>query len=294
MGFESATHSTGLLGEEEKMPRLVSAMVAFALAIGATAAIAGPDEDRLKVVNYFKNKSPDIKLDDYTYGALVFDPDARAQYDSIMEFPPFAVQLEKGKTLWQTPFKNGRTYADCLPNGGRMIAGHYPMFDARQGRVVTFENILNACREANGEAPYAYDDMDTMGRLSAYARTLSDGMRVDVKVEGEAARQAFEDGKRTYYRRVGQLNFSCASCHIEAAGNRLRSERLSPVLGQATHWPVFRAGERLVTLQNRYAGCFRQVRQVPDEINSPRFNNLEYFHTYLSNGLPMKASVFRK
>jgi sulfur-oxidizing protein SoxA len=33
---------------------------------------------------------------------------------------------------------------------------------------------------------------------------------------------------------------------------------------------------------------------VPDKPGSTRFNNLEYFHSYLSNGMEMKASVFRK
>lgn len=271
-------------------------MLILAGAVLLTAAanvLAAPAADRLKLVNYFQNKYPDVRVDSYVYGALAFDPDAKAQYEGVMEFPPFAAAVAKGRTLWQTPFRNGKTYADCLANGGRMIAGNYPMFDEARGRVVPFEMALNDCRVANGEAPYAYDDMATMGLLSAYARSLSDGMRMNVKVEGAAALKAYEDGKRTYYRRVGQLNYACASCHVEAAGSRLRTETLSPALGQATHWPVFRAGEP-VTLQARYGECFRLAGQVPDAAGSVRLNNLEYFHSYLSNGMEMKASVFRK
>ena len=276
------------------MKKLVLALAGLGVALGAVAANASPEDDRTKVVNYFSNKYPDVKIENYVYGALAYDPDSKAQYDSIMEFPPYIGELDKGEKMWKTPFKNGKTYADCLPNGGKMIAGNYPMFDEAKGKVVTFENVLNDCRVANGEEPYSYSDMKTMGLLTAYARTLSDGMKMNIKVDSPAAMKAFEDGKKTYYARAGQLNFSCGSCHVDAAGNRLRSEVLSPVVGQATHWPVFRAGERLVTLQNRYVGCFKQVRQVPDKEGSERFNNLEYFHSYLSNGLEMKASVFRK
>jgi L-cysteine S-thiosulfotransferase len=65
-------------------------------------------------------------------------------------------------------------------------------------------------------------------------------------------------------------------------------------VGQATHWPVFRGGDNLNTIQARYKRCLEQVRAVPFEIGSEEFNNLEYFHSYLSNGLPLKASVYRK
>jgi sulfur-oxidizing protein SoxA len=245
-------------------------------------------------VNYFTQKFPDVKMQDYVYGALALDPDAKSQYDSIMEFPPFLDKLDQGKKLFNTPFKNGKTYADCLPNGGKMIAGNYPMFDEAKGKVVTLEDTVNACRSANGEEPYKLEDDKTMGVLMAYIRSLSDGMKMNIKVDSPGALKAFEDGKKTYYQRAGQLNFSCASCHVDASGNRLRSELLSPVIGQAVHWPVFRGGEKLVSLQERYAGCFKNVRQVPDKQGSTRFNNLEYFHSYLSNGLEMHADVFRK
>ena len=276
------------------MKKLLVALVGLGVLMGAAVANAGPDEDRTKMVNLFKSKYPDVKLDNYVYGALAFDPDAMSQYKSIMEFPPYSGELEKGEKLWKTPMKSGKTYADCLPNGGKMIAGNYPLFDNAKGKVVTLEDEINACRVANGEAAWEYGDPKTMGLLTAYMRTLSDGMKMNIKVEGEGAMKAFEDGKKTYYARAGQFNFSCASCHVDAAGNRLRSEILSPVVGQATHWPVFRGGDSLTTLQKRYEGCYRNVRHVPDKPGSTRFNNLEYFHSYLSNGLEMQSSVFRK
>jgi L-cysteine S-thiosulfotransferase len=276
------------------MKKTLVALAGLCALLAAAAAHAGPEQDRLKLTGFYKKQYPDIKPADYVHGALVFDPDAMAQYRSIMEFPPFAGELEKGERLWKTPLSSGKTYADCLPNGGKMIAGNYPMFDDAKGRVVTLEDVLNDCRVANGKAAYEYGDPRTMGLLTAYVRTLSDGMKMNVKVEGEGALKAFEDGKKTFYARAGQLNFSCASCHVDNAGNRLRTDVLSPAVGHATHWPVFRGGDQLVTLQKRYADCYLKVRHVPDKPGSVRFNNLEYFHSYLSNGLEMKASVFRK
>ncbi len=273
------------------MNRLFTALTLLMVTLFAHA---GPEQDRMKLVTRFLSAYPDLKPADYVRGSLSFDPDSLAQYNSIMEFPPFSAELDKSEKLWKTPLKSGRTYADCLPNGGRMIAGNYPMFDNAKARVVTLEGLINECRLANGEEAWAFGDPDSMGLLTAHLRSLSNGMKMNIKVEGEGALKAFEDGKKTFYSRVGQLNASCANCHVDNAGNRLRSEILSPAIGQAVHWPVFRGGDQLVTLQKRYESCHRDVRHVPDKAGSTRYDNLEYFHSYLSNGLPLQSSVFRK
>ncbi|MFO7543545.1 MAG: sulfur oxidation c-type cytochrome SoxA [Thiobacillus sp.] len=274
--------------------KLLTGMAGLGIALGAVTTHASPEADRQELIKHYTDKYPNVKVDDYVYGALAFDEDSKSQYDSIMEFPPYESVIDKGRKMWETPFKNGKTYADCLPNGGKQIAGNYPMFDETKGKVVTLMHAINDCRTANGEEAYKYKDANTLGVLTAYMRTLSDGMLMNIKVEGPKAMAAYQAGKKTFYTRKGQLNFACASCHVQNAGTRLRSEMISPVVGHAVHWPVFRGGERLTMLQNRYEGCFKQVRQVPPEPGSEIMNNLEYFHSSLSNGLPMKASVFRK
>ncbi len=276
------------------MTRFFAALLSASFLFGAVGVQASPESDRKAMLEYFKKKFPNVKFEDYVHGSFALNPDAYNQYLAIMEFPPFYAQVEEGKKMWETPFKNGKTYASCFPNGGKNIAGHYPYFDEKLGKVVTFEMALNACRKANGEEELSYSDMKTMGRLTAYARTLSDGMKMQIRVDSPAAEKAYNEGRRHFYERRGQLNFSCATCHVQNAGNVLRTEVLSPALGHATHWPVFRAGDNLVTLQNRYVGCNRQVRATPWKPGDEEYNNLEYFHSYMSNGLPMQASVFRK
>jgi sulfur-oxidizing protein SoxA len=274
--------------------KLLAGMAGLGIAMGAATVQASPEKDRQEFIKYYTDKYPNVKVEDYGYGALAFEPDAKAQYDAIMEFPPFDSQVEAGRKLWETPFKNGKTYASCLPNGGKMIAGNYPMFDEAKGKVVTLVDAINDCRVANGEEAYKVGDTNTLGRLTAYMRTLSDGMMSNVKVEGPKAMAAYEDGKKSFYSRKGQLNFACASCHVQNAGVHLRSELISPAVGHTVHWPVFRGGDNLVQLQQRYVGCFKSVRAVSAPQGSTTLNNLEYFHSALSNGLPLKASVFRK
>ena len=276
------------------MKKALLGLVAFGLIGGMTGAIAGPEQDRQDFINHYTKKYPNVKVDDYIFGALSFEADSKAQYDAIMEFPPFEGELEKARKLFNTPFKNGKKYTDCFPNGGKNIAGNYPYFDDKAGKVVTLHDAINACRVANGEEAYKVNDMKTMGLVSAALRELSDGMLMNVKVEGAGANAAYEAGKKSFFSRKGQLNFACATCHVQNAGVKLRSETLSMAVGHAVHWPVFRGGDNLVTLQQRYDGCYKQVRAVPAAPGSTDMNNLEYFHSYLSNGLPMKANVFRK
>lgn len=276
------------------MRKIVLALLSSSLLLGSLTAYATPEQDRKQILDFYKNKFPTVKFEDYVFGALALDQGAMEQYKSIMDFPPFEGVIDTGKKMWETPFKNGQTYASCFPNGGKNVAGNYPYFDDKLSKVVTFEMALNQCRKSNGEEEYKYEDKATMSTLTAYARTLSDGMRMNVKVDSPAALEAYEGGKKHFYTRRGQLNFACATCHIDNPGNKLRTELLSPMLGQATHWPVFRGGDNLVTLQQRYEGCNKQVRAAAFPVGSEEYNNLEYFHSYMSNGLPMKASVFRK
>jgi len=274
--------------------KLLTGMAGLGIALGAVSAHASPESDRQELIKYYTSKYPNVKVEDYVFGALAFDADSKSQYDAIMEFPPFDSQIEAGRKMWETPFKNGKTYASCLPSGGKMIAGNYPKFDEAKGKVVTLNDVINECRVANGEEAYKHTDAKTMGTLNAYLRSLSDGMLLNIKVEGPKATAAYEDGKKLFYSRKGQLNFACSTCHVQNAGTRLRSELISPAVGHAGHWPVYRGGDNLVQLQQRYEGCFKSVRAVPAPAGSVTMNNLEYFHSSLSNGMPMKANVFRK
>jgi len=278
-------------------PRALRAAIGALLCVCALvspAAQDGPEADRERMVNFFNERFPGVPLQDYIYGAMIVSADARAQYEQIMEFPPFLGDLDAGRRIWEKPFRNGRTFASCFPDNGRNVVGNYPHYDAALDKIVTFEMALNRCLEDNGEPPMRYGEREPLGVLSAYARTLSDGMPMNVKIQSEKALVKYEAGKDIYFRRMGQLNAACAGCHMHLAGRTMRMEVISPTIGHATHWPIFRAGEELMTFQGRFNRCMEQMRAAPFGYNSEAWNNLEYFLSYLSNGLPLKASVFRK
>jgi L-cysteine S-thiosulfotransferase len=268
-------------------------LLVLLLASLAQAAQTDAEAERQHMVQLFAQRFPGVPLEDYVYGAMITNPDARAQYEQIMEFPPFLGDIDAGRRIWESAFRDGRHFADCFPDGGRNIAGNYPYYDPQARTIVTFEAALNRCLRVHGEAELPIGGR-RMGLLTAYARTLSDGMKMNVRVDSPEAAAKFDAGRDLFFRRIGQLNAACAGCHLYNAGNIMRMEIISPALGHATHWPIFRGGEELMTLQGRFKRCMEQMRAAPYGYGSEEWNNLEYFLSYLSNGIPLKSSVMRK
>ena len=82
------------------------------------------------------------------------------------------------------------------------------------------------------------------------------------------------------------MNLSCAHCHVDYAGRSLQGNILGPGLGQVSHFPVYRSKWGNVgTLHRRIKGCLNQMAVKPFEPQSEEYRNLEYFMTYMSNGL---------
>ena len=207
------------------------------------------------------------------------------------EFPQYEFDIDAGEELFHEPFANGKSMADCFPGYESGVRQNYPYWDRELGEVVTMEWAINRCREEHGEKPLKYY-RGPLAQISAYLAFLSRGKTIDVKVptDDPHALAAYEDGKRFYYSKRGQLNFSCASCHVTAVGKLLRAELLGPAVGQVSHFPVYRKtwGE-ITTLHRSYAACNRQLRAASAKPQSRVYRNLEFFHTYMSNGIPLNG-----
>lgn len=279
------------LSKARNVARIASrCAVACGLAMMLNTALAGPKEDLDKYQAFFKDRFPQMDLAALSNGMYNFSEDKRSQYNDIMEFPPYEVAVEEGKELFGTPFKNGKGYADCFPQGGIGIAQTYPKFDSATGKVQTLAAAINECRQANGEAPLKYLKGNLV-KIQAYMAETSRGKPINIQVPDDPrAIAAYEEGKRIYFTRRGPREFACYHCHWEASGMRIRGNELSPAVGQAANFPVYRSkwGE-IGSLQRRYTGCMRNIGAVPLEPQTEAMNNLEYFHTFLSNGVPMNA-----
>lgn len=275
------------------MARLV--LPAIALSLLAGGAVASPEDDRQAFISHYQKRFPNVPVEDYSNGPYALDADRRAQWEALQDFPPYDFAVEHGQSLFETPFANGGTYAQCFENGGIGIRQNYPYFDTKKGEVITLELAINRCREANGEKPLGLRRGD-MAAISAYMASTSQGKPLNIVIPDDSrAQAAYESGKQFYYTRRGQLNFACSSCHVQNAGNWIRGDLLSASLGHPAAFPVHRLkwGE-LGTLHRRFAGCNEQVRAEPLEPQSEEYRNLEYFLSYMSNGLPVSGPTTRQ
>jgi sulfur-oxidizing protein SoxA len=256
---------------------------------------ASPEDDLKAFRGYFLERFPNVPLEEFANGVYAIDPASREQWEAIEEFPPYEIAIEEGEELFNTPFKNGKTFASCFRNGGIGIKSDYPYFDTASGKVKTLELEINECLEKNGEKPLAYEK-GKIASLSAYMSYTTRGQMIDVKIpHDQRALDAYENGKQFYYARRGQLNMSCAHCHIDNAGNKIRADILSPALGHLSHFPVYRSKwGGLGTAHRRFVGCNKQVRAKAFKPQGDEYRNLEYFLTYMSNGIPWNGPGARK
>jgi sulfur-oxidizing protein SoxA len=259
-------------------------------------AKATPLDDLQHLRQYYQKLFPKLKLSDYAQGVYALDPIAKESWLAINEFPPYEPALEQGKVLFNTPFKNGKSYKDCFFNQGIGIAHKYPLWDSKNGEVLTLAKAVNDCRLRNGETALDYEKGEITAVLSYMAYT-SRGKVIEVNIPTNDPRalSAYEQGKTYYYQRRGQLNFACATCHIDNAGKQLRAEILSPLLGHTSGWPTYRLkwGE-MGTLHRRFIGCHQQIRAEAPAAQSVELRNLEYFLTFMANGVPITGPSTRK
>jgi len=288
------------------MRKLLFMLTVCGLAL-ASAVRADPGADLKQFRDFFKQRFPTVTFEQYADGlyALPGFDEYREQWMTFRDLPPFELGLDRGKTLWEKPFRNGKSFASCFRNGGKNIAQGYPYWDKATKRVRTVEMDLIDCARRNG-AELKFTSVDLardqttrvqLAELSAYFYSMSRGkpIKPDIDFTDPNALKAFEDGKKFWWARRGQWNFACASCHIDMSGKNLGGNQpLSAALGHTTAWPAQRLEwARIDTLHQRYSTCLEQMRAKAPKHGSEVFNHLELYEKYMSSGLPLGAPAMR-
>ncbi len=277
------------------MRKFLVVLAVATMSVSGLTLQADPESDRMAFEKYFTTKFPSTPKEDFKNGIYSIDKVSRQQWVEIEEFPPYELAIDAGRVQFETPFANGQSYADCFTNDGA-VRGMYPYWDAERKEVITMELAINECRIANGEKPLKYN-RGKIAEISAYMSYMSRGQTVNVVIPDDDpdALAAYERGKEFYYRKRGQLNFACMDCHATGAGQRIRAETLSPAFGHATGWPVYRSKwGNMGTLHRRFGGCNRQVRAASFKPQGQEYRELEFFLTYMSNGLEFNGPSARR
>ena len=250
------------------MKKLLVAVAALSVLGAAPMAVeASPSADLKKFRAYYFKKFPGVKLQDFSNGIYALDATRRFEWEAMEEFPPYENGLEIGKNLF-----NKYGVASCFKKGGKGIKQNYPYFDKKSGTVRTLEADLMAClkrKKVDTKKEGLKFGKGKFAAIAAYMASTSRGQMQNVRVPNDKrALDIYNRGKTVFYAKRGQLNFSCADCHMYNAGMMVRGNLLSPALGHTSHFPVWRRkwakgkGDTggFGTLQRRYGGCNKQVR----------------------------------
>lgn len=216
--------------------------------------------------------------------------------------------IEEGQALFNTPGKNGQSCASCHAPGKtnapdlENIATCYPKYDHELDKIMLIETRNNHCRQKYTQS-HAYKlGSRESNTLSAYVKTLSRNAPISI-TPNVHTETALLRGKQSFYKKTGQLNFSCADCHVNAANKWLRGQSLSSIQPGGEHrhtaatWPkhfIALHDLGLISLQQRIRHCQIVTQTYPQALGSEEYVDMELYITSLANGLPMQAPTKSK
>ncbi|MEQ8818596.1 MAG: sulfur oxidation c-type cytochrome SoxA [Thalassobaculum sp.] len=209
---------------------------------------------------------------------------------------PGMLWVGEGARLWELPQgPAGRSCTSChgaAADAMRGVATRYPAVDAPSGDLLNLEGRINRCRTRHQEAEaFAYESDELLG-LTAFVARQSLGMPVRVETGGAAAPH-YDAGRAFFHRRQGQLNLSCAHCHVDNAGRPLRGDTISH--GLANGYPAYRLEwQALGSLHRRLRSCSFGVRAVQHGYGSPQYLALELYLAARAEGVPVETPAIRR
>jgi sulfur-oxidizing protein SoxA len=221
-------------------------------------------------------------------------PETRAQQEDLTVNPGM-LWVEQGAKLWQeSSGAEGKSCASCHGDASGMagVAARYPAYDAKTQRLLNLEARIQQCRvERQRAAPLAYESQPLLA-LTALVAHQSRGMPLRVAIDGRA-QPFFDAGRTLYYEQQGQLNLSCAQCHEQSWGKRLRVEKISQ--GHPNGFPAYRLEwQTLGSLHRRLRACYQGVRAEPPVGGSYELVALELYLAWRAEGLPIESPAVRR
>ena len=209
---------------------------------------------------------------------------------------PGMLWVARGETLWQEAAgREGKSCADCHGDAKTSMKGvvtHYPRIDAGTARLINIEGRIQQCRERRQQAdPLKYESAELLA-LTAYVARQSRGMPMNATIDWQN-RHNFEAGRAMFYRRIGQMNLSCAQCHQDNWGKKLGPETISQ--GHGVAYPVYRLEwQSMGSLHRKFRSCLSGVRAELLPQGAPELLDLELYLAWRSSGLPIETPGVRR
>ena len=211
-------------------------------------------------------------------------PDTQALQDDDFSNPGL-LWVERGEALFTQECETCHTQ-DSLSG----VAAHFPKMKERE--LINLEGQINQCRvERMDTTPLPYES-DALLSLTAFVAHQSNGAPITVDITGAAA-EPYAAGKEYFYTRRGQFNLSCAQCHNNHWGQKLRGDTVSQ--GHGNGFPAYRfEWEAVGSLHRRFSDCDRGVRAEPRALGSDDYLNLELYLAARAQGLAVETPAVRR
>ncbi|MGZ5183801.1 MAG: sulfur oxidation c-type cytochrome SoxA [Caldimonas sp.] len=208
---------------------------------------------------------------------------------------PGMLWVQDGETVWNA--KIGVRYLSCASCHGdaavsmRGVAARYPAFDSEEGIPLTLRQRIVACRQKHQWGIALAPEGRELLSLESYVTLQSRGMPI-APPDDPRLEPFRERGRQWFEKRMGQLNFSCAQCHGDNAGQRLGGS----VIPQAhpTGYPIYRLEwQGMGSLQRRLRNCMSGVRAEPFPFDSREMSELELYLAQRAGGMRIETPAVR-
>jgi len=197
---------------------------------------------------------------------------------------PAMLWVKEGEAIWAHDC--ARCHGDAATSM-RGVAARYPAFDAASQRPITLSQRIASHQRATPLAP----ESDALLSIESYVAFQSRGLPIAPPADPRL--QPFrERGEQLYRRRIGQLDFSCAQCHDEHAGQHLGGSTIPQA--HPTGYPMYRLEwQGMASLQRRLRSCMNGVRAEPFAYGAPELTELELYLNARAAGMRIETPAVR-
>lgn len=178
------------------------------------------------------------------------------------------------------------------------VATRYPRYVTAFQRVMSLEDFLTVHAPATTGLGMLAQSDDNL-HMTVLIKMQSNGMPVSVDVSSPEARAAFERGRASYFKKVGQRSHACADCHTKGAGQGAEKFLGGRLLGDAEagftkHFPLWRTSQAAVwDMRRRMQWCMTPLGMNMLPADAVEYAELELFLTAFDNGQPMSVPGIR-
>jgi len=215
---------------------------------------------------------------------------------------PAVLMAEGAVSLWNKKGPMGKACADCHAGGPEKsmkgVATRYPKYVKAYQRVMSIEDFLAVHSPETTGLPMPAQSDDNLN-LTMLVKMQSNGMPVKVDVASPEAKGAYERGRVSFFKRVGQRNHACADCHTKGAGQGANKFLGGRLLGDAEagftkHFPLWRTSQAAVwDMRKRMQWCMTPLGMNMLPADAVEYAELELFLTAFDNGKEMSVPGIR-